>query len=112
MKNILNTPRFVYKIVSQIPEGRVVTYKQIASITGIKTPRLVGRILHENKHPDKIPCHRVIHTDGTLAENYAFGGLKIQKRKLLSEGIKFNKNKIISDYRWDFSLPITNNLIH
>lgn len=112
MKNIIDKSQIVYNIISQIPQGKVVTYKKVASISGIKTPRLIGTILHQNKDPENIPCHRVIRSDGTLASNYAFGGKSEQKRKLESEGITFKKNKIMANYLWDFSLPIINRYIH
>lgn len=53
------------------------------------TPRLIGYALHQNPDPKNIPCHRVVNGDGKLAENYVFGGLEIQKEKLLSECVKF-----------------------
>lgn len=84
---------WIYKAVSLIPKGKVATYKQIAKIVGIKNPRLVGFYLHKNLDPKKIPCHRVIKSNGTLAKNYAFGGVKKQKQILEKERIKFNKGK-------------------
>lgn len=75
----------VYKVVSKIPKGETMSYKQVADLSGT-TPRVVGFALHANKNPDKVPCHRVIKNDGTLAKGYAFGGIKVQKEKLLSEG--------------------------
>lgn len=84
----------VYQIVSKIPKGKVATYKQIAKIAGIKNPRIIGFYLHKNIDPKKIPCHRVIKSDGTLASGYAFGGIKKQKEILEKEGITFDKEKI------------------
>lgn len=86
--------RKIYKIVAIIPKGKVATYQQIAKITGIKNPRLVGFYLHKNLDPKNVPCHRVIKSDGTLASGYAFGGIKKQKEILQKEGIRFNGNKI------------------
>ena len=79
----------VYSIVSSIPKGAVLTYKEVAKQAGIKNPRLVGRILHQNPDPTTIPCHRVIKSDGKLANGYAFGGKEKQKEILKSEGVKF-----------------------
>lgn len=84
----------VFAIVSQIPKGKVSTYKRVSELTGIKNPRLVGLYLHKNKDPKNIPCHRVIKSDGTLASGYAFGGIKKQKEILEKEGISFERNKI------------------
>lgn len=65
----------VYKIVKKIPEGKVKTYKEVAKLAGFPGAwRAVGNILrhsaelsrsHKNKNP-KIPCHRVIKSDGKI----------------------------------------------
>jgi len=83
----------VYKVVSHIPKGKVMTYGQIGKITGIN-PRLVGRILHENPNPGRFPCHRVVNARGMTAESYAFGGKKIQDKKLAQEGVEFLGEKV------------------
>lgn len=83
----------VYKIVTQIPLGRVSTYGLIASRAGI-SPRLVGRALHQNTDPDSVPCHRVVRSDGTLADGYVFGGQQAQLASLQREGIAFCGKKI------------------
>lgn len=82
----------VYELVRQIPYGKVLTYKAIADILGIKDIRLVGFALHRNKYPDIIPCHRVVRNDGSVAKGYVFGGTKKQLEKLHEEGVIFNKN--------------------
>ena len=56
----------VYDVVSRIPKGKVLTYKEVARKAGNeKASRAVGNILHKNFDP-KIPCHRVIRSDGKL----------------------------------------------
>ncbi len=82
----------VYTFVSRIPKGKVVTYTQISKAVGLESPRVVGNILHKNIDPDKIPCHRVVNSKGEISKSYAFGGKKIQIRKLKSEGAYFLKN--------------------
>lgn len=88
----------IYSAVLRIPKGKVATYKQIARITKVKSPRVVGFVLHKNPNPENIPCHRVVKSDGSLAKGYAFGGLRKQKEVLQSEGIMFNKNCIDLKY--------------
>lgn len=79
----------VYKVVSRIPEGKVMTYGQIAKILGTRDARKVGWALHGNSDP-KIPCHRVLNKEGAVASNYAFGGgWKEQKMRLIAEGVRF-----------------------
>ncbi|MDO8513062.1 MAG: methylated-DNA--[protein]-cysteine S-methyltransferase [bacterium] len=79
----------VYQIVSLIPKGKVLTYQKIADLIKIDSARPIGNILHSNQDPRNIPCHRVVSSSGRLAKNYAFGGLRIQKEKLLSESAQF-----------------------
>lgn len=56
----------VLKIVAKIPKGKVLTYKKIARKAGkSKAYRAVGNILSKN-YDLKIPCHRVIRSDGKL----------------------------------------------
>lgn len=84
----------VYKIVSSIPRGKVSTYGRIAKLASIKSPRLIGRILHNNPNPKIIPCHRVVFANGNLASEFAFGGNQEQKRRLEAEGVEFIKDKV------------------
>ncbi|HLD07617.1 MAG TPA: MGMT family protein [Candidatus Peribacterales bacterium] len=54
----------VHSIVQKIPHGEVLTYKEVARRAGnSKASRAVGSILNKN-HDPKIPCHRVIRSDG------------------------------------------------
>lgn len=70
----------VYKVVSKIPEGQVLSYGEVALLAGNpKACRAVGNILNRNRNPD-IPCHRVIRSDGTIG-GFALGSDK--KRKIL-----------------------------
>jgi methylated-DNA-protein-cysteine methyltransferase related protein len=81
----------VYKVVRDIPEGKVATYGQISKLTGVD-PRMVGWALHANKDSSNVPCHRVVNKDGRLAPGYAFGGPDEQKVRLVAEGISFIDN--------------------
>lgn len=85
----------IYHIVSQIPKGKVLTYKNIAEQLSIQNPRFVGFALHRNRGPKKVPCHRVVRSDGTIASGFAFGGKERQKQLLKLEGVPFlNKETI------------------
>jgi methylated-DNA-protein-cysteine methyltransferase-like protein len=88
-KNIDFNSQLVYHLVSLIPKGKVLTYGRVAEILSFKSKRLVGRILHQNKNPEKVPCHRVVFANGALSKSYAFGGLKGQYLRLKSEGVEF-----------------------
>ncbi|MCI0680285.1 MGMT family protein, partial [bacterium] len=55
----------VRNIVSAIPEGRTMTYKEVARAAGRpRAYRAVGNILNKN-FDSAIPCHRVVRSDGT-----------------------------------------------
>jgi O-6-methylguanine DNA methyltransferase len=70
----------VFEVVKKIPEGRTLTYKQVAELVGLpRAYRAVGSVLHTN-YDMTIPCHRVVCTDGKLG-GYNRGAA--QKRKLL-----------------------------
>ena len=84
----------VYQIVTEIPKGKVMTYGQIARYVGANTPRIIGRIMHNNENPKIVPCHRVVFSDGHLAPAYAFGGQEVQKARLVKEGVSFKGNKV------------------
>jgi methylated-DNA-protein-cysteine methyltransferase-like protein len=81
----------VYEMVKRIPKGKVSTYGMIAKSIGLKkvNPRYVGYLLHNNPDSKLIPCHRVVDRNGKVAEKYAFGGWKVQKEKLIHEGVNF-----------------------
>ncbi len=75
----------VYAVVSRIPKGRTMTYKEVAEAAGSpKAWRAVGNILNKNRDFEKIPCHRVIRSDGSVG-NYVLGEVE-KKRKLRMEG--------------------------
>lgn len=78
--------------MKKIPHGKVATYGLIAEkLRGVNkniNAHVVGWVLHKNNNPH-VPCHRVVDRNGRLAPNFSFDGAKEQKRRLLSEGIKF-----------------------
>ena len=74
----------VYDVVRKIPQGKVLTYKEVAiKIGNPKAYRAVGNALNKNRHKD-VPCHRVIRSDGTIG-GYAKGTTE-KKRMLKKEG--------------------------
>lgn len=58
----------VYEVVRKIPKGKTLTYKEVARRAGsARAARAVGSILKQN-YDAKIPCHRVIRSDGLSGE--------------------------------------------
>jgi len=84
--------QLIYHLVSLISSGKVLTYGEISKFFKINSPRAVGQILHQNKNP-KIPCFKVVFTDGSLSKNYGFGGEKKQKEFLEKDGVVFEQEK-------------------
>lgn len=83
----------IYRIVRQIPPGKVATYGQIAKMAGVH-PRTVGVAMNKNPHPVIMPCHRVVGWNGHLV-GYAHG-LPKKRKLLLEEGVRF-KNPMFVD---------------
>ncbi|OGV90919.1 hypothetical protein A3A66_03305 [Microgenomates group bacterium RIFCSPLOWO2_01_FULL_46_13] len=79
----------VYKLVQQIPSGKVTTYGEIALALGTRDARKVGWALHQNPDGNTTPCHRVVNRAGKLAPNFAFDGSQEQRRRLEAEGVTF-----------------------
>ena len=74
----------VWKYLKTIPKGTVKTYKEVAiAINSPKSARAVANSCGKNPYPPKIPCHRVIRSDGRLGGYSGKGGIK-EKRRLLN----------------------------
>lgn len=77
----------VYEIVSKIPRGSVMTYKEVAIAAGNpKAARAVGYFMKTNPYAPRVPCHRVIRSDGKTGGYSGKGGPKGKFKLLLSEG--------------------------
>ena len=79
--------REVLRATAEVPYGTVVTYQGIAEVIGQpKAVRAVAQALRYNPVPIRIPCHRVIGSDGSLT-GYAGNLIGIKKQILTVEGI-------------------------
>jgi len=78
----------VWSYLKKIPRGSVKTYSQVAKAIGKPLAvRAVASAIGKNPFPPKIPCHRVIRSDGSLGGYSAKGGIKTKKMLLKKEGI-------------------------
>lgn len=96
----------VFAVVGKIPQGKVMTYGQIAAFCG--EPRAaweVGQIAHYG--PNDLPWQRVVNKQGGLAKGYP-GGRELQKQQLEADGIKVNTDFIIdiTKYLWNPESPL------
>ena len=85
--------RAVIAATRRIPRGKVATYAGLArAIRRPRSSRAVGNALNKNPYAPKVPCHRVVASDGRLG-GYA-GGLAKKKKMLTREGVNIEGNKI------------------
>lgn len=76
----------VYEYVRQIPEGRIMTYGQLAALCGAAWAAWeVGQIAHNG--PADLPWHRVVNKQGGLARGWPNGGRDAHRALLEAEGI-------------------------
>tara|TARA_B100002051_G_C16677725_1_gene607995 strand:+ start:83 stop:358 length:276 start_codon:yes stop_codon:yes gene_type:complete len=80
----------VWKYLKKIPKGKVKTYKQVAEgINRPKSSRAVANACGMNPYAPKIPCHRVIRSDGSIGGYSGKGGIRTKKKLLKLEGFSF-----------------------
>jgi len=93
MKQKLSFSERCYEKLKEVPKGKVTTYKELAKGIGSKGYRAVGNAMNKNPYAPKVPCHRVVNSDGSLG-GFASG----QENKILllkKEGIEIKDNKIV-----------------
>lgn len=85
----------VYDLVAQIPQGRVMTYGQIAALCGAAWAAWeVGQIAHTG--PSNLPWQRVVNKQGGLAAGWPNGGRAAHAAMLIADGID-----VSDDYKVD-----------
>ncbi|MGE0823343.1 MAG: MGMT family protein [Candidatus Binatia bacterium] len=101
-------PRFfsqVYRLVAQVPKGKVVTYSQVAAMLGApRAARAVGMALRylPQSLSHTVPWQRVINASGAISIRGDVFRVEEQRWLLESEGIEFNRSgKVdLKKYRW------------
>ena len=79
----------IWANLRKIPRGSVKTYSQVAKDIGKPlSTRAVANAIGKNPYAPKIPCHRVIRSDGSLGGYSGKGGVKTKRILLKKEGIK------------------------
>mgnify|MGYP001486256636 CR=1 FL=1 len=79
----------VWAYLRKIPRGTVKTYSSVAK--GVGKPlavRAVASAIGKNPYAPKIPCHRVIRSDGSIGGYSGKGGVRAKRFLLKKEGIK------------------------
>jgi methylated-DNA-protein-cysteine methyltransferase related protein len=93
----------VYRLVAQIPPGKVTTYGQIARWLGHPSAaRAVGYVLHALPTGSDIPWQRVINAAGRISSRCDRHYEAIQRALLEGEGVRFDSygNVDLQRYGW------------
>ncbi|HNZ52422.1 MAG TPA: MGMT family protein [Candidatus Pacearchaeota archaeon] len=92
-----------YSILVKVPKGKVTTYKEIARKLNSKAYRAVGNAMNKNPYAPKVPCHRVVKSNGEVG-GFAFG-VKKKIEMLKKEGVYIDKNNKIDlkEYLFKFN---------
>ena len=94
----------IYKIVRQIPRGKVATYGQVATLAGIDGhARQIGYALHALPGSLDVPWHRVVNAKGEVSPRTTSDSHELQRHLLEAEGVKFDgKGRVdLKTFRWD-----------
>jgi methylated-DNA-protein-cysteine methyltransferase related protein len=82
------------EVIRSIPEGKVMTYGQVAAIAGSpRAARQVVRILHSMSKKYNLPWHRVVNAQGEVAVKDEESNI-VQRMMLKHEGVVFKENKV------------------
>jgi methylated-DNA-protein-cysteine methyltransferase-like protein len=86
----------VYRVVRQIPYGKVTSYGAIAKALGAtRSARMVGWAMNAAHNLEDVPAHRVVNRKGLLTGKHHFDGTNLMQQLLESEGIIIKENQII-----------------
>ncbi len=81
-----------YELLKKVPKGKITTYKILAEKLETKAYRAVGNAMNKNPYAPRVPCHRVVKSDGEVGGFES--GTKKKIEMLKREGIKIKNNKI------------------
>jgi len=90
-----NWLKSVWKVVSEIPPGHVLTYGEVARLAGMpRAARRVSQALRRAPRSMHLPWHRVINAQGRISFPEDSSGWRRQKDMLEAEGLVFLSGKI------------------
>ncbi len=85
----------VWKVVCEIPDGHVLTYGEVARLSGMpRAARRVSQALRRAPRGLDLPWHRVINSQGKISFKKDSIGWQKQKDLLEAEGVVFLNGKI------------------
>ena len=83
----------VWNYLKTIPYGRTVSYSEVAAAIGCKSVRAVATAIGKNPIPIIMPCHRVIHKDGTMGQ-FSLVGPEVKRFLLHLEQCELSNTEI------------------
>jgi methylated-DNA-protein-cysteine methyltransferase-like protein len=90
----------VYRVIRQVPPGKVTTYGQVSKIVGTVSARQVGYALAALKPEMRVPWQRVVNSQGKISLSGSD-----QRRLLEAEGVEFDERDRIDLKRFGWSGP-------
>lgn len=94
-ENLPDMLRETNDLVAQVPRGRVTTYGEVARALGdIVASRYVGLAMSMNEDIVRVPCRRVVQSDGFVG-GYTGGGPEKKIKLLRAEGIDVAEGEIV-----------------
>ena len=95
----------LYLTLAQVPEGKVVSYGQLAELAGLgRAARWVGRTLSQLPGDSKLPWHRVLGAGGRISLAAGTPSGDEQRARLRTEGISIQNNRV--DFQRDGWRPV------
>lgn len=92
----------IWQVVLSIPEGKVASYGQVASMAGLgRQARYIGRALGKLPAGHTVPWYRVIRSNGQIAFPEGTETFATQKKLLEQEGVEVKNGRIpMRLYQW------------
>jgi methylated-DNA-protein-cysteine methyltransferase-like protein len=88
---MLESTRRIVEAIRAVPKGKVSSYRDIAFAAGMPNgARQTARVLHSLGEKEKLPWHRIIRADGSIALK-SCRGLELQAALLRAEGVTVSK---------------------
>ena len=93
----------IWQVVLSIPEGKVASYGQVASMAGLgRQARYIGRALGKLPAGHSVPWYRVIRSNGQIAFPEGTETFRTQKELLMQEGVEVENGRVkMSRFQWN-----------
>ena len=84
-----------YEALKKVPFGKVISYAGLAEMIGRpNAQRAVGSAMNKNPYAPKVPCHRVVKSNGEIG-GFA-DDINVKIKRLHKEGVEVLNNKVVN----------------